>query len=308
MKKRTRKKAIIIIVILIVVNIIWVGKVILYNHIFHKENASVEAISYLKALVKVYTEDDYFIIYLKKGLFDDAAIKYYFDGKKRGAVILTGKDPFDMHSGNGNAAIFCGAADNQILVKGKIEEQYKDIIDETVIKVESWDIIYPIKRAYADEYSHRYFYPRNFIDDYDVKRGDFIPDTIGDKVLYYFEAEYYVDNETDYLLVSPKKENGEIQWYVCEDGIPNEYKKLTKKIQLSGDYPGKEYDRFLDEEVYENEAGEDGYWHYRNFLLIKGKYDNKIFKVESWKFVKRIYRMQDDEEKHTGFYFDQRDF
>lgn len=308
MKKRTKKKVTIIIVILIAVNLIWVGKNILFNHIFHKENARVEAISYLKALAKVYTEEDYFIIYFKKGFFDDVATKYYFDGKKKGSVILTGKNPFEMHSGNGNAAIFCGAAGNRFLVKGKIEEQYKDIVEETVIKVESWDIIYPIKRAYIDEYDHRYLYPPNFIDDYDVERGDFIPDTIGDEALYYFEVEYCLDNKTDYLLVSPKKEDGEIQWYICEDGIPNEYQKLSEKIQLFGDYLGKEYDGFLDEEVYEDEAGEDGYRHYRNLLLIKGNYDNKIFKVENWKFVKTIYRMYDDGERHTGYYFDQRDF
>lgn len=307
MKKRMRKILTVIIVIFLAVNLIRVGKVILYNHIFHKENASVEAISYLKALAKVYTEDDYFIVYFKKGFFDDAATLYYFDGKKRGPVILTGKNPFEMHSHNGNAAIFCGKADNQFLVKGEIEEQYKNIVEEAVIKVESWDIIYPIKRVYIDEYTHRYLYPKNFIDDYDVKRGDFIPDTIGNKALYYFEVEYYLDNETGYLLVTPKKENEEIQWYLCEDGIPNEYQELTEKIQLSGNYPGKEYDKFLNEKVYENEAGEDGYRHCRNFLLIKGKYENEMFEVESWDFVGKISRMIDDKEKHSADYFDERD-
>lgn len=308
MKMKTKKAAITVIVVIVVINLFRLGGVILCNHIFHKENASIEAISYLKALTKVYTDDNYFIIYLKKGFFDDAASLYYFDGKKRETVILTGKDPFEMHSENGNAAIFCGEAGNQFLVKGEILEQYKDIVEETVIKVESWDIIYPIKRAYGDEYNHRYLYPANFIDDYDVERGDFIPDTIGDKALYFFEAEYYLNNESGYMLVSPKTENGETQWYICEDGIPNEHQKLTGKIKLSGNLPGKEYDKFLDEKVYKDESGEDGYRHYRNFLLIKGKYENEIFKVESWEFVKAVYRMYDDEEKHTVYYFDERDF
>lgn len=309
MKRKTKRILTVILVILALVDVTWVGKNILFNHIFHRENVNIEAISYLKALAKVYTEDDYYIVYCKKGFFDDAATDYYFDGKKRGPVILTGKDPADMHSGNGNAAIFCGAADNQFLVKGKMEEQYKDIVAETVIKAESWDIIYPIKRAYIDEYDHRYLYPKNFIDDYDVERGDFIPDTIGDKALYYFEAEYYLNNEAGYILVSPKKENGEIYWYICEDGIPDNLEVLTKQVKLSGNYPGEDYDKFLDERVYEDEAGEDGYQHYRNFLLLKGKYKSEIFNVESWEFVKAIYRMHDDNNgKHTIYYLDERDF
>lgn len=111
-----------------------------------------------------------------------------------------------------------------------------------------------------------------------MERGDFIPDTIGDEALYFFEAEYYLNNETGYILVSPKKEDGEIQWYLCENGIPNERKELTTTIGLSGNLPEKEYDKFLDETVYEDEVGEDGYRHYRNLLLIKGKYDNKYIK------------------------------
>lgn len=308
MKARTKKIWVIIFAIFAVTSFVWVGKNILFNHIFHKENASVEAISYLKALKKVYTEDDYFIVYFKKGLFDDAAIKYYFDGKKRGPVILTGRDPFEMHSENGHAAIFCEAADNQFLVKGKIEEQYKDFVEETVIKVESWDIIYPIKRDYMDEYSNRYFYPANFIDDYDVERGDFIPDTIGDKALYFFEADYYLNNKAGYILVSPKQENGEIHWYICDEGIPDNLEVLTKQVELSGNYPGKEYNKFLVEKVYEDEAGDDGYWHYRKFLLIKGKYENEVFKVESWDFVGSIDRMENNHEKHANSYLDERDF
>ncbi len=38
---------------------------------------------------------------------------------------------------------------------------------------------------------------RAYIDEYDVERGDFIPNTIGDKALYFFEAGY--------MLVSLKK-------------------------------------------------------------------------------------------------------
>ncbi len=70
-------------------------------------------------------------------------------------------------------------------------------------------IIYPIKRVYIDEYDHRYLYPKNFIDEYDVKRGDFVPDTIGYKTLYFFQAEYYLNSEAGYMLVSLKRKNEE---------------------------------------------------------------------------------------------------
>lgn len=142
-----------------------------------------------------------------------------------------------------------------------------------------------------------------------MEREDFIPDTIGDKALYYFEAEYYLNHEAGYILVSPKKENGETHWYICEDGIPDNLEVLTKQVELAGNYPGEDYDKFLDEIVYEDEAGEDGYRHYRNFLLIKGKYESEIFNVESWRFVKAIYRMYDENKgKHTVYYLDERDF
>lgn len=163
------------VLILIILGFIQAVRVNLRNYIFDKENAAVEAISYPEALLKVL-KDDYFIIYYKKRFFNGEVTLYYFDGKKKGAVRLTGQDPYALHSSNGNAAIFCGAADNKFLVKGSIKGKYKDIEDKTVINVESWDIIAPIKRYYIDEYDHRYLYPITFIDAYDVERGDFTPD------------------------------------------------------------------------------------------------------------------------------------
>ena len=271
----------IIALILIIIGFIEVVRVNLRNYIFDKENAVVEAISYPEAILKVLKED-YYIIYYKKGFFDDGSTLYYFDGKKKGAVILTGQNPYRLHSSNGNAAIFCGPADNKFLVKGKIEEKYKDIVDETVINVESWDIIAPIKRYYIDEYDHRYLYPITFIDAYDVERGDFTTDAI-DNTLYYFEAEYYLNDEEDYLLVSPEIENGEIHWYLCEKESPDSRRTLTKQIELAGNLPEDQYDMFLEEEI-----AKDSYYS-RYYILIKGEYEDEIFNVESWKFVPWIY-------------------
>ena len=115
-----------------------------------------------------------------------------------------------------------------------------------------------------------------------MERGDFTTDAI-DNTLYYFEAEYYLNDEEDYLLVSPEKENGEIHWYLCEKESPDSRRTLTKQIELAGNLPEDQYDMFLEEEI-----AKDSYYS-RYYILIKGEYEDEIFNVESWKFVPWIY-------------------
>lgn len=259
------------------------------------------AISYSKAY-KLVQENDYFIIYEKRGIFDDASTTYYYDGENRGPVILVGMDPTNLHGGNGNAAIFCSAAKNKFLVKGEKLETYQDIVEKTVIYVEDWDIIAPVKRKYADEYTHRYIYPITCIDEYDVEKGDYIPDIISSQALYSWEVDYYLNNEKDYYLVTPKREGNIVYWYLCSDGISDIREELTQQVELEGNIPKEEqYGNILDEETVDD-------LHFRNFILVKGKYENNTIQVEKWELADDIYRKAPEEKGwHSAYFLDARD-
>lgn len=260
--------------IILILVFIQVARTGLRNLIFDKaNNAVLEAIPYPEALIKVLKED-YFIIYEKQGLFDDLPIEYYFDGKSLGPVIMIGNDPYDTIHGLGD----------NFLVKGKVEEKYKKVIDDTVIRVDTWDIIYPITRGYVDEFDHRYIYPISFVDNYDVERGDYPLDIEKNKPeqLSFFEVEYYLNYENGYLLVAPKKEDGEIHWYLCENGVPMGIESVpVHQIRLSENMQDTQSSQLWDDEAVEDEM----LWYKNNLILIKGEYEGDTFQVESWDFV-----------------------
>lgn len=96
---------------------------------------------------------------------------YYKDGKYKKKIYLRGQNPARELS-----YIFLGFNMNSFLVKGKIiEEQYEG---DPIFVVDSWYIIAPIKRDYGPKQyreEQRLFYPRNYIDDYDLEQGDYVP-------------------------------------------------------------------------------------------------------------------------------------
>ena len=259
------------------------------------------AVSYLEAR-RLVKEDDYYIVYQEKGFFDEGYTTYCYDGKNKKPVILTGENPFYMHADNGNASIFCGAAKNKFLIKGQEVKKYQNIIEEMVIHVEKWEIIAPVKRVYANEYDHRYLYPLNCIDEYDVERGDYIPDTVGDQTLYSWEVDYYLENEKDYFLIACQREKDKMHFYLCSDGMPDQDEKLTDKIELSGNYPDNEcYDKiFVDKDS-------DSRNHY-NYILVKGTLEQNTIQVEDWKLAYTVWRDKNENNStHSSYYLDERD-
>lgn len=272
-----------------------------YNIFFSSEDEVKTAITYFKAK-KMIREEGYYIIYQKKAFFEESGDLYYFDGNNRGPVILIGRNPYNMHGHNGNAAIFCGNANNKFLVRGKKEEKFNDILKETVLYVEDWEIIAPIKRAYAEEYTHRNFYPINCIDGYDVEKGDYIPDTVGNQTLYSWEADYYLKNGVDYYLISPQRKNGILYWYLCCGEISDKIEILTQKVELKGDFVNMEKCADIFNQGKEEER-------YHNFILVKGKKEDNIIQVEKWLPVGEIYRIEDEnKEWHSTYFFDERDY
>lgn len=284
------KKIALIIVSLIILLII--------HHLFlTTSNVVKPAISLLKAgrLVK---EDNYYIIYQDKGLFDEGYTTYCYDGKNKKPVVLIGKNPFNMHGDNGNHALFCSMARNKFLVKGQKVEKYQNIVDETVINVEEWEIISPVKRVYVDEYDHRYIYPINCIDEYDVKKGDYISDTVGEQSLYSWEVDYYLENEKNYYLIACQRESDELNCYLCSDGISDREKILTKKVELAGGYPN------TNTFVGKKSDSQDRY----NYILVKGTLDNNIIYVEEWKLAHTVLRDKNAGDNwHSSYFLDERD-
>ena len=280
---------------LIIVSLI---TILIIHHLFlTTPNVVKPAISLLKAR-RLVKEDDYYIIYQDKGLFDEGYTTYCYDGKNKKPVVLIGKNPFNMHGDNGNDALFCGMARNKFLVKGQKVEKYQNTVEEMVINVEEWEIISPVKRVYVDEYDHRYIYPINCIDEYDVKKGDYISDTVGEQSLYSWEVDYYLENEMDYFLIAGQRENDELNFYLCSDGGSGGKKISTEEVDLAGSYPNTNI--FV-------EKNSDSQDHY-NYILVKGTLDNNIIQVEEWKLAHTVWRdKKAGNNWHSSYFLDERD-
>lgn len=102
-------------------------------------------------------------------------------GKSQGAdVELTGRCPSSQLSN-----IFFLSRKNSFLVKGSEQniqnigiEFSEALPDIYTIEVDSWSIIVPIQRDYqyrTQNQKGRWFYPRNYIDEFDVTNGDYLP-------------------------------------------------------------------------------------------------------------------------------------
>lgn len=98
---------------------------------------------------------------------------YYIDGKEKKKIMLGGRNPAHELSN-----IFVDSDFNSFLVKGRIDEKLTQFNGCPTLIVESWYIIAPIKRDYGPrEYrrEQRFFYPRDYIDTYDLEQGDYVP-------------------------------------------------------------------------------------------------------------------------------------
>ena len=198
---------------------------------------------------------------------------YYRDGTEKKSIFLMGKRP-----DNELSQIFMGRERNSFLVKGYVHDELTDYLKEykkLVFIVEEWYLIAPIKRDYGPEdyrQEQRLFYPRNYLDTYDVEQGDYYPtdayDLTWDRTLdYYLKQDGFYKiharwngSELEWFLVydeadSVKDNSGKIRYF--EDGYAEE------KIYIEGNSP--EY--LLDVDVLAAEYDDQ---KCTNFFMVKG--------------------------------------
>jgi len=98
---------------------------------------------------------------------------YYMDGKKKIRMLLGGRNPaFELSD------IFLYADQNSFLVQGEVDEARTQSNGCLTLEVKNWYLIAPIKRDYGyREYrkEQRFFYPKDYLDVYDVEQGDYTP-------------------------------------------------------------------------------------------------------------------------------------
>lgn len=236
-----------------------------------------------------------YVVYQSKG-GDTDKIKtgryYWKDGVKK-EILLIGNDPAD-----GLSNIF-NTHKNRFVVKGYIHKGLSEKMGRLVFYVDSWNFISPITRDYGPrEYrpDQRFFYPKKFLDEYDVKSGDYtalLPLDVF--VLDDFESSYYLEQD-GYYRITPWWNGSALVWFVgdIEKGIV---------VELKGDLP--EYS--LDDCLLKNT--ESIYKTYWNSFIVKGKLEegtkgNRILEVYRWWLCTPFFQHGDKvvgSDSHVGF-------
>ena len=198
---------------------------------------------------------------------------YYWDGKEKKSIFLMGKRP-----DNELSQIFMGRERNSFLVKGYVHDELTDYLKEykkLVFIVEEWYLIAPIKRDYGPEdyrQEQRLFYPRSYLDTYDVEQGDYYPTDAYD-LTWERTLDYYLKQDGFYKI-HPRWNGSELEWFLVydeADSVKDNSGKIRyfedgyaeEKIYIEGNSP--EY--LLDMDVLAEEYDEQ---ECTNFFMVKG--------------------------------------
>ena len=147
----------------------------LYYEINTERLAVKKAISMEEALDK-FDNKEYFIIKWAAMEIPGAFFEFAYGDDRGAGVNLKGKSLLSDLSDN-----ICYAGENLFLVYGRRKricvdpDPTSDDQTEYIIDVKSWDIIAPIKRDYTYSKHVRWFYPKKYLDIYDVKHKDYEP-------------------------------------------------------------------------------------------------------------------------------------
>lgn len=195
---------------------------------------------------------------------------YYNDGTEKKSIFLIGHRPVDELS-----YIFMEPERNSFLVKGYVHEQLTIYHKKKVFFVEEWYLIEPIKRDYGlEDYrqEQRLFYPRNYLDVYDVEQGDYYPTNTYD-LTWDRSWEYYLKQD-GYYKIRSRWNGSELEWFLVYDEIDSvkdnsgemrcfEDGHVEKRIYVEGNSP--EY--LLGENILNN-----GYDNQKcgDFFMVKG--------------------------------------
>ena len=198
---------------------------------------------------------------------------YYMDGTEKKSIFLMGNCPNDELS-----YIFMGPERNSFLVKGYVHEELTDYLKKykkLVFIVEEWYLIEPIKRDYGQEdyrQEQRLFYPRNYLDIYDIEQGDYYPTNTYD-LTWERTWNYYLKQDGFYKIRS-RWNGSELEWFLVYDDMESakgnggemryfEDGHAEKRIYIEGNSP--EY--LLGEDVLNNEYDDQ---ECNNFFMVRG--------------------------------------
>ena len=195
---------------------------------------------------------------------------YYMDGTEKKSIFLIGHGPDEELS-----YIFMKPERNSFLVKGYVHEEMTSYRKQMVFYVEDWYLIAPIKRYYGQEdyrQEQRFFYPRNYLDTYDVEQGDYYPTETYDLTCDW-TCGYYLKQEEFYKIRS-RWNGSELEWFLVYDDMESakdnsgrmryfEDGHIEKKIYIEGNSP--EY--LLGADVL-NRGYDD--LNCRDFFMVKG--------------------------------------
>lgn len=226
---------------------------------------------------------------------------YYRDGTEKKSIFLMGNRPNDELS-----YIFMEPERNSFLVKGYVHEGLTDYFKEykkLVFIVEEWYLIEPIKRDYGQEdyrQEQRLFYPRSYLDTYDVEQGDYYPTDAYD-LTWERTRDYYLEQDGFYKI-HPRWNGSELEWFLVydeADSVKDNSGKIRyfedgyaeEKIYIEGNSPEYLLDVYVLAEEYDDQEC-------TNFFMVKGDLrdnENGIGRLEIYKWwINKPFYLKND--------------
>ena len=254
-----------------IIGIVIVLTVVKKTNIFQSKEVVLPAISkdIANGMVK---ENECYIVRITDSYEEEFNFSrwYYMDGTEKKSIFLIGHGPDEELS-----YIFMEPERNSFLVKGFVHEEMTSYRKQMVFYVEDWYLIAPIKRYYGQEdyrQEQRFFYPRNYLDTYDVEQGDYYPTETYDLTCDW-TCGYYLKQEEFYKIRS-RWNGSELEWFLVYDDMESakdnsgrmryfEDGHIEKKIYIEGNSP--EY--LLGADVL-NRGYDD--LNCRDFFMVKG--------------------------------------
>lgn len=232
-------------------------------------------------------KNECYIVRVADGEEFDLSYWYYMDGGEKKPILLIGQRPSSESS-----YIFMKPKRNRFLVKGYVNDELTQHYNKLVLFVEEWHFIEPIKRDYGQEdyrQEQRFFYPRNYLDEYDVEQGDYIPVKTYD-LTWNTTVDYYLEKEGYYKIRS--RWNGKnLEWFLVYDEIGSvkdntgdvrrfEDGHVERKIYIEGNSPEYLLGATILNNGYDDQKCSD-------FFIVKGNLgenDDGIERLEIYKW------------------------
>ena len=265
-------------------------------------------------------ENECYIVRVENTEYFDIDGWYYLDGAEKKPVILIGRRPVDELS-----YIFREANRNSFLVKGYMHDELTKYHNKSVFCVEEWYLIAPIKRDYGQadyrEEEQRFFYPKNYLDAFDVEQGDYAPVNTYD--LTWDRSDIYYLKQEGYYKIRSRWNGSELEWFLVYDEMYSDGKRTElewflvydemysdgngsgeiryfedghaeKRISIEGNSP-----EYLLGATILNNGYDDQYC--RDYFMVKGNLENGedgVERLEIYKWwIGKYFTHKDDSDK-----------